>query len=209
MCLIIEISQPSKQAERVIRSAAEYNPDGYGIAYWDGRGWHGMRGLHKGRPAPVLQAYHAFGKYATKDHPVIMHVRQATAGAISLKNCHPFSIGRALLFHNGHINIPQFFLRHGESDTACLVRMLAGYIYDGKGSLMPARLDKAIDQIGNSDRFLFCLPGGLTKKYGAFHQVEASISVSNFYAWNSSVLGSKTEKIFLPPYKMPEGYYKI
>lgn len=224
MCLILEITKPSKHAERIIRSAAKRNPDGYGLAYYTDD-WHGVKGLHRGRAAPILKAYHAVKQYAAPDHPIVLHVRQATAGEVSLKNCHPFRLGGALFFHNGHFSIPNFFLADGDSDSAHVARMLAAYVLK-RDKLDTSKLDKALDGItGSRNKVLICLPNGHTRKYGQFNYVEPSLCVSNFYAWNSwpyttvakgSYYDTQAGKQKLDlgystnaPYSYPPAYYKI
>ncbi len=78
--------------------------DGWGIAFYEGRG---LRSFHDPKPSinsPIAQLVR---DYPIKSHVVISHIRQANVGQVCLENTHPFSRelwGRMWTFaHNGQL----------------------------------------------------------------------------------------------------------
>lgn len=78
--------------------------DGWGIAFFEGRGLRTFLD-----PAPAVQSPVAelVRNYPIKSCNVIAHIRRATQGAVALENCHPFQRelwGRHWVFaHNGNL----------------------------------------------------------------------------------------------------------
>ena len=83
---------------------AEEHKDGFGIAFFEGRGARVFVDALSARSSPVAEMVR---RYPIKSRNVIAHIRKATQGAVSLQNCHPFVRelwGRYWVFaHNGDL----------------------------------------------------------------------------------------------------------
>jgi predicted glutamine amidotransferase len=83
---------------------AEEHKDGFGVAFFEGRGVRCFVDAQSARDSPVAQMIKA---YPIKSDNVIAHIRKATQGRISLENTHPFVRelwGRYWVFaHNGDL----------------------------------------------------------------------------------------------------------
>jgi glutamine amidotransferase len=78
--------------------------DGWGIAFFEGRGCRTFMDQKSSTTSPVADLVK---RYPIKSTHVIAHIRKATQGAIALENCHPFQRelwGRYWVFaHNGNL----------------------------------------------------------------------------------------------------------
>src|SRR3954465_11907973 len=78
--------------------------DGWGIAFFEGRGCRTFLDAHPSTKSPIAELVR---RYPIKSKHVIAHIRKATQGAVSLENCHPFQRelwGRYwVLAHNGNL----------------------------------------------------------------------------------------------------------
>jgi len=83
---------------------AEEHKDGFGVAFFEGRGVRCFVDHQSARHSPVAQMIKA---YPIRSDNVIAHIRKATQGRISLENTHPFVRelwGRYWVFaHNGDL----------------------------------------------------------------------------------------------------------
>lgn len=89
------------QSLRAVNSPTTTNGDGFGI------GWYGKRdqpGVYRDiRPAWNDSNLQALA--AQLESPMFLaHVRATTGSSVQRTNCHPFSYGKWLFVHNGHIN---------------------------------------------------------------------------------------------------------
>jgi glutamine amidotransferase len=88
--------------------------DGWGIAFYEGKGFRVFRDVSPGADSEVARL---FQHCSIKSHIVISHVRQANRGGVCLENTHPFGRelwGRHWTFaHNGQIKgamrLPRLF----------------------------------------------------------------------------------------------------
>jgi len=82
----------------------DHHADGWGIAFFEGRG---LRHFVDHAPAFDSPVAELIRRYPIKSRNVIAHIRKATQGEISLENCHPFVRelwGRYWVFaHNGDL----------------------------------------------------------------------------------------------------------
>ncbi len=82
----------------------DHHADGWGIAFFEGRGLRHFVDHSPAFDSPVAQLIR---RYPIKSRNVIAHIRKATQGEISLENCHPFVRelwGRYWVFaHNGDL----------------------------------------------------------------------------------------------------------
>ncbi len=82
----------------------DHHADGWGIAFFEGRGARVFLDPGAAADSPVAALIR---RYPIKSRNVISHIRKATVGAVTLENCHPFVRelwGRYWVFaHNGDL----------------------------------------------------------------------------------------------------------
>ena len=82
----------------------DHHADGWGIAFFEGRGARLFIDPSAAANSPVAELIR---RYPIKSRNVISHIRKATVGAVMLENCHPFVRelwGRYWVFaHNGDL----------------------------------------------------------------------------------------------------------
>lgn len=87
-----------------LASRADEHKDGFGIAFFEGRGLRHFVDHHSARVSPLAELVQ---RYPIKSDNVIAHIRKATQGQVSLENTHPFQRelwGRYWVFaHNGNL----------------------------------------------------------------------------------------------------------
>ena len=65
----------------------DHHADGWGIAFFEGRGARLFVDPGAAAESPVAELIR---RYPIKSRNVISHIRKATVGAVTLENCHPF-----------------------------------------------------------------------------------------------------------------------
>ena len=84
---------------------AEEHKDGFGIAFFEGRGVRLMVDAQSARCSPIAETVR---RYPIKSRHIVSHIRKATVGAVALENTHPFVRelwGRYWAFaHNGTLH---------------------------------------------------------------------------------------------------------
>jgi glutamine amidotransferase len=94
-----DLSAPLISAENALRFQSHKHPHGWGIGWYAGGQPEIRRGL---LPAHADEAFvHAAA--AARSTVVVAHVRDASIGAVTTENTHPFQHGRWLLAHNGTV----------------------------------------------------------------------------------------------------------
>ena len=87
-----------------LASRADEHKDGFGIAFFEGRGLRHFVDHHSARVSPLAELVK---RYPVKSDNVIAHIRKATQGQVALENTHPFMRelwGRYWVFaHNGDL----------------------------------------------------------------------------------------------------------
>lgn len=82
----------------------DVHSDGWGIAFFEGRG---CRVFHDPLPARTSPVAELIRRHPIRSMGVVSHIRKATRGRVALENCHPFRRelwGRHWAFaHNGHL----------------------------------------------------------------------------------------------------------
>ena len=82
----------------------DHHADGWGIAFFEGQG---LRHFVDHQAASVSPVAELIRRYPIRSENVIAHIRKATQGEVSLRNCHPFVRelwGRYWVFaHNGDL----------------------------------------------------------------------------------------------------------
>lgn len=115
MCLIIEQPAGGRTPPEMLRSAADYNPDGFGFMGFDARGRVCVE--RSAEPGSALAERLA---QAYAGQPCAFHFRRRTRGSSHGDNLHPFKLAPGLyLMHNGTAGVPVRIA--GRSDTWHLV----------------------------------------------------------------------------------------
>jgi len=87
-----------------LATRADEHKDGFGIAFFEGRGLRHFVDHHSARVSPLAELVK---HYPIKSDNVIAHIRKATQGQVALENTHPFQRelwGRYWVFaHNGNL----------------------------------------------------------------------------------------------------------
>jgi glutamine amidotransferase len=87
-----------------LATRADEHKDGFGIAFFEGRGLRHFVDHHSARSSPLAKLVQ---DYPIKSDNVIAHIRKATQGLVALENTHPFQRelwGRYWVFaHNGNL----------------------------------------------------------------------------------------------------------
>jgi glutamine amidotransferase len=106
-----------------LATRAEEHKDGFGIAFFEGKGLRLFVDHSSARASPIAELVK---KYPIKSGNVIAHIRKATQGRTALENCHPFLRelwGRYWVFaHNGdlkdfHPRLHAAFRPVGDTDS--------------------------------------------------------------------------------------------
>jgi predicted glutamine amidotransferase len=101
----------------------DHHEDGWGIAFFEGRGLRHFVDHQSASTSPVAELIR---RYPIQSRHVVAHIRKATEGAVALENCHPFVRelwGRYWVFaHNGtlkdyHPRLHASFRPVGQTDS--------------------------------------------------------------------------------------------
>lgn len=125
--------------------ATDVHSDGWGIAFFEGKGTRIFLDPQPSCSSPVAELVRA---YPTRSKNVIAHIRKATQGAIGLENTHPFMRelwGRYWIFaHNGNLlnfapELDGSFVPVGLTDSERAFCWLLQQLRQRFGSKSPAR----------------------------------------------------------------------
>lgn len=144
MCLIVYQPRGTTAPPELLRSAAEYNPDGFGFMGFDaGSALQVARSAEPGFAAASALAE----RYAGQE--CVYHFRRRTRGSSQDENLHPFEVAPGLLLmHNGTASeVP--IREAGRSDTWHLVNDYLGPLLKRRPQLI---YDRAFRQV--LDRWL-------------------------------------------------------
>lgn len=89
-------------ADNALAVQSRAHPDGWGVAYYV----NGVPQVTRSTRTAVSDALFRRISGVVSSETVVAHVRQATQGALSPLNCHPFQYGRWIFAHNG--DVPDF-----------------------------------------------------------------------------------------------------
>jgi predicted glutamine amidotransferase len=145
--------------------------DGWGMAFFEGRGLRLFVDHHSAASSPVAAFLR---QYPIKSRNIIAHVRKATSGDARLENVHPFSRelwGRNWVFaHNGHLTgfAPQLhgsFTPVGQTDSELAFCWLLQELAKSHASLpdvheLSLTLQELIPQISRHGTFNIVLSNG-------------------------------------------------
>jgi len=150
----------------------DVHADGWGIAFFEGRG---CRTFHDALPARTSPVAELVRRHPIRSTSVVAHIRKATTGQVALENCHPFRRelwGRHWAFaHNGHLEaLPapgtSFFQPVGETDSEAAFCVLLEELRARFPSARPplpalrAALQELAERLGRHGPFNFLLSDG-------------------------------------------------
>ena len=104
-------------ADNALAVQSRAHPDGWGVAYYV----NGVPQVTRSTRTAVSDALFRRISGVVSSETVVAHVRQATQGALSPLNCHPFQYGRWIFAHNG--DVPDF----ASHRTALMAHIVAAY----------------------------------------------------------------------------------
>jgi glutamine amidotransferase len=150
---------------------AKVHADGFGIAFFEGRGVRCFVDARSARESPVADLIQA---YPIRSTHVIAHIRKATAGPVALENCHPFTRelwGRYWVFaHNGdlrdfHPHLHAAFHPVGDTDSERAFCWLLQEMAKSHASLpapqeLTRTLRELVPQVARHGTFNFLLSQG-------------------------------------------------
>lgn len=154
------------QSHHATESRSAINADGVGI------GWYG-EGSEPGLYRQVLPAWNDTNlrhlARHVRSHLFFAHVRASTGTAVTMSNCHPFTVDRIMFMHNGKIGgfdqvrrpmeaaIPDkaFAHRAGTTDSEAFFLMM--YNHDVENDPADA-FRKTIEQVESIQRAAGCTP---------------------------------------------------
>lgn len=162
MCILI--AKPigvRKPTETELRTSAQNNPDGCGVAW----AWKNKINIYHAKK--VDEILHLAANIPN-DAPAIYHFRIATHGSINLKNCHPFvsDDGEIAFAHNGILSIENDKARDWtDSETAFRYLFLPIQKLYGTQS---HEFEAAVQCMIGSSKFAFLESNGTLKTFGTF-----------------------------------------
>ena len=150
---------------------ASEHADGFGIAFFEGRG---VRCFVDAQAANVSPVADLIKTYPIRSTDVIAHIRKATVGQVALENCHPFTRelwGRYWVFaHNGdlkdyHPRLHSHFRPVGDTDSERAFCWLMQELAKSHASLpspdeLTRTLRELVPQIAQHGTFNFLLSNG-------------------------------------------------
>jgi len=151
MCQIIHQPYGAMTPPELLRSAAEYNPDGFGFMGFDANG-HARIERHPDSDAEF--AVRLAQEFAGRD--CVFHFRRRTRGSSSTENLHPFKVAPGLyLMHNGTANVEVRVA--GLSDTWHLVHdYLAPFLSSRRRLIYDRAFRRILDAwLGPQNRIVF------------------------------------------------------
>lgn len=182
MCLIIHQPRGVTLPAATLRSAAQRNPDGFGVMYAE----RGRLVIHRTLNADeALRLYraHAAGREC------VLHWRMTTHGATDLANCHPFEVapdGSVAVVHNGVLDVAT--PRAGLSDTwHFAAHILAPMVAQDRGALFDAERVAVLEQlIGSGNKLVAMNAQGRVSIIGRSRGViYGRCWYSNTYGWDA------------------------
>lgn len=151
MCLIIHKPRGIEVPLTLLRSATEYNPDGFGVMTYSGRYQLTIKRSH----TPNFDELRRICQSVTEDECAI-HLRLRTRGKITRTNTHPFQVTKDIyMAHNGTLNIHCRI--PGQSDSWHIVNDYLRPILQKSPEVLHSRAFQAHlkNRIGMDNRLIF------------------------------------------------------
>jgi glutamine amidotransferase len=150
---------------------AQEHKDGFGIAFFEGRGVRVFVDAQSARTSPVADMVRS---YPIRSDNIIAHIRKATQGRVALENTHPFQRelwGRYWVFaHNGDVKgfsprLHASFKPVGSTDSELAFCWLMQELNKAHASVpsipeLTATLRELVPQIASHGTFNFMLSNG-------------------------------------------------
>lgn len=197
MCVIMTCKPNARPSFEVLEAAFVTNPDGAGIAWSDGGAVHVEKGFYD------VDALASAIARAPKASPLVIHMRIATSGGVSVGTCHPFPITdrlddlhastiacSAAIAHNGVIAGVATDERRGISDTVAFTAgVVSGLWRDGRAP--SRRFRERVRRLAPNNRFaIIDARGGVYRIGRGWLSVTGGIEASNdlwrAYVWRPS-----------------------
>ena len=96
-----DAQEPLCSAENALRVQSHRHPHGWGVAWYPDRS--GAPEVRRGVMAAHADVDFCDAARRARSRVVLAHVRDASIGAVALRNTHPFVEGRWVLAHNGTV----------------------------------------------------------------------------------------------------------
>jgi len=151
MCLIIHQPEGAVTPVALLRSAAEYNPDGFGFMGFDHAG---RTRIERSGEQGLALATRLADEFAGRNG--VFHFRRRTRGSSNDENLHPFKVAPGLyLMHNGTARVE--IRLAGRSDTWHLVNDYLGPFLSSRRRLIYDRSFRHILNawLGPQNRIVF------------------------------------------------------
>jgi glutamine amidotransferase len=97
-----KVAAPLVYAKNSLAHQSREHSDGWGLCYYD----QGVPNIIKSLSVAQNDALYKELASSIKAHTILVHLRRATQGEVSLVNCHPFRFGPWIMAHNG--DFPDF-----------------------------------------------------------------------------------------------------
>ena len=182
MCLLISQPKGLTFSKRDLADFHDYNADGFGVMYGDGKKLHVAKIL--GDEKDVIATYHLLAA----GRKCVLHFRMATHGSKSQENAHPFFVTDEIgMAHNGILDIGNP-VHKGKTDTEHLVEFFIRPIALQSPDLLfnPAWCAMLGDLIGKSNRLAFAhADGRIALVNGETGTMHKGAWMSNTYAWSA------------------------
>lgn len=129
MCWLVIKDKNKNIPNEYIRKAQEHNKHGYGLAYYS----------EEKQMVVTLKTLDfenfLFELSLLDDKEVIVHLRNATVGEVTISNTHPFKVHNGYMFHNG--TIESFKYKTFTSDSDYLATILSSCSYNEINDIRP------------------------------------------------------------------------
>lgn len=182
MCLLIHQPKGVTFSRQELRDFYQHNPDGFGVAFGDGRTLHVLRLV--GSEKEIIEAY----QRQAAGRECVIHFRMATHGAKNVDNAHPYAVTDDIVMaHNGVLSCGNP-AQPSMSDTWHLIQYVIRPIAEMSPDLLfcPTWGQMFGNLIGSSNKLAFIHRDGrvalVNKASGTTHK---GAWLSNTYAWSS------------------------
>lgn len=182
MCLLIHQPKGVTFSRQELRDFYRHNPDGFGVAFGDGRTLHVLRLV--GSETEILEAY----QRQAAGRECVIHFRMATHGAKNVDNAHPYAVTDDIVMaHNGVLSCGNP-AQPTMSDTWHLIQYVIRPIAETDPDLLfcPMWGQMVGNLIGASNKLAFIHRDGrvalVNEASGTSHK---GAWLSNTYAWSS------------------------
>jgi len=199
MCLIVYQARGLSTPPELLRSAAEYNPDGFGFMGFGSSGRPRITRTEDSNPQLAIALAQEFA-----GRECAFHFRYRTRGSSQAANLHPFKVAQGLyLMHNGTAKVE--LRQAGLSDTWHLVNdYLAPLLSHRRKLIYDRSFRRILDQwLGPQNRLVF-----LDEAEGRIELVRRADGFDWNGLWLSNVRWLDRRLLDLEPDRDPRGTHR-